>query len=236
VSVAPVSKVHIFVHSGRKADLLSALQEAGLVHLEEARFEGVVLRRTGVDASDADRALARLDHALAVFAALDETSGLKRLLRPKPELSLKARVEALGFGHGRVCDELERLESERNALIAGMKALDREAELLEPLRDIALPLEAFRGTRTAEVRLVVVPAAEAERLEETAAKGPLWFEVVSRDKRSCRSISTPGSRRRVPAKGSRTCLRRTGSGAAGRRPPRKPSKPISASWPPTPRP
>jgi V/A-type H+-transporting ATPase subunit I len=189
VSVAPVSKVHIFVHSGRKADLLSALQEAGLVHLEEARFEGVVLRRTGVDASDADRALARLDHALAVFAALDETSGLKRLLRPKPELSLKARVEALGFGHGRVCDELERLESERNALIAGMKALDREAELLEPLRDIALPLEAFRGTRTAEVRLVVVPAAEAERLEETAAKGPLWFEVVSRDKRSCRVVA-----------------------------------------------
>jgi V/A-type H+-transporting ATPase subunit I len=189
VSVAPVSKVHIFVHSGRKADLLSALQEAGLVHLEEARFEGVVLRRTGVDASDADRALARLDHALAVFAALDETSGLKRLLRPKPELSLKARVEALGFGHGRVLDELERLESERNALIAGMKALDREAELLEPLRDIALPLEAFRGTRTAEVRLVVVPAAEAERLEETAAKGPLWFEVVSRDKRSCRVVA-----------------------------------------------
>jgi V/A-type H+-transporting ATPase subunit I len=189
VSVAPVSKVHIFVHSGRKAELLSALQEAGLVHLEEAKFEGVDLRRTEVDPSGADRTLARLKHALDVFAALDETSGLKRLLRPKPELSLKRKAEALGFGHGRVLDDLERLESERNALTAGMKALDREAEFLEPLRDLALPLEAFRGTRTAEVRLVVVPAAETERLEEMAAESPLWFEVVSRDKHSCRVVA-----------------------------------------------
>lgn len=189
MSVAPVSKVHIFVHSGRKAELLSALQEAGLVHLEEAKFEGVDLRRTEVDASGADRTLARIKHALDVFAALDETSGLKRLLRPKPELSLKRKAEALGFGHGRVLDDLERLESERNALTAGMKALDREAEFLEPLRDLALPLEAFRGTRTAEVRLVVVSAAEAERLGEMAAGSPLWFEIVSRDKHSCRVVA-----------------------------------------------
>ena len=147
------------------------------------------LRRTEVDPSGVDRTLARLKHALDVFAALDETSGLKRLLRPKPELSLKRKAEALGFGHGRVLDELERLESERNALTAGMKVLDREAEFLEPLRDLALPLEAFRGTRTAEVRLVVVPAAEAERLEKMAAKSPVWFEVVSRDKRSCRVVA-----------------------------------------------
>lgn len=189
MSVAPVSKVHIFVHSGRKAELLSALQETGLVHLEEAKFEGVDLRRNAVDASDSDRTLARLKHALDVFAALDETSGLKRLLRPKPELSLKAKAEALGFGHDRVLDELERLESERNALTAGMKGSDREAGFLEPLRDIALPLEAFRGTRTAEVRLLVVPAVEAERLEEMAAESPVWFEVVSRDKRSCRVVA-----------------------------------------------
>ena len=189
MSVAPVSKVHIFVHSGRKAELLSALQEAGLVHLEEAKFEGVDLRRTEVDPSGVDRTLARLKHALDVFAALDETSGLKRLLRPKPELSLKRKAEALDFGHGRVLDDLERLESERNALTAGMKALDREAEFLEPLRDLALPLEAFRGTRTAEVRLVVVPAAEAERLEEIMVGSPLWFEIVSRDKHSCRVVA-----------------------------------------------
>jgi V/A-type H+/Na+-transporting ATPase subunit I len=188
VSVAPVSKVHIFVHSGRKAGLLSALQETGLVHLEEAKFEGVDLRRKAVDASDADRTLARLKHALDVFAAMDETPGLKRIFRPKPELSLKTRSGALACGHFRVLDELERLESERNALSADLKHLDREAEFLEPLRDVALPLDAFRGTRTAEVRLFVVPASEAERLEEKAAEGPFWFEVVSRDKRSCRVV------------------------------------------------
>lgn len=189
MSVAPVSKVHIFVHSGRKDGLLSALQESGLVHLEEATFEGVDLRRKAVDASDADRTLARLKHALDAFAAMDETPGLKRLFRPKPELSLKTRSGALARGHVRVCDELERLESERNALSGELKHLDREAEFLEPLRDVALPLEAFRGTRTAEAGLFVLPAAEAEKLEEKAAEGPFWFEVVSRDKRSCRVVA-----------------------------------------------
>ncbi len=189
MSVSPVSKVHIFVHSGRKDGLLSALQETGLVHLEETKFEGVDLRRRAVDASDADRTLARLKHALDAFAVMDEAPGLKRLFRPKPELSLKARSGALARGHIRVLDELERLESERNALSADLRLLDREAEFIEPLRDLALPLQAFRGTRTAEVRLYVVPAAEEERLEEKAAEGPFWFEVVSRDKRSCRVLA-----------------------------------------------
>ncbi len=167
---------------------MSALQEAGLVHLEEAKFEGTDLRRTAVDASDADRTLARLKHAIDVFASMDETSGLKRLLRPRPELSLKGRAEAPGFDHERVLDGLERLESERNALEAAVRHLDRDADLLEPLRDVALPLEAFRGTRTAEVRLVSVPADAAATLEERAAEGPFWFEVVSRDKRACRVV------------------------------------------------
>jgi V/A-type H+-transporting ATPase subunit I len=188
VSVAPVSKVHIFVHAGRKAGALSALQETGLVHLEEAKFEGIDLRRTAADASEADRTLARLKHALDVFASMDETPGLKRLLRPKPELSLKDRAGALGRDHGYVLDELERLESERHALSAEMRNLDREADFLEPLKDITLPLEAFRGTRTAEVRLIVLPVSETEKLEEKAAEGPFWFEVVSRDKRACRAV------------------------------------------------
>ncbi len=185
MSVAPVSKAHIFVHSGRKAEVLSTLQETGLVHLEEANFEGVELRREAIDASDADRTLARLKHALDVFAAMDETPGLKRLFRPKPELSLKARGGALARGHVRVLDELERLESARNALSAELRLLDREADFLEPLRDISLPLEAYRGTRTAEVRLVVVPVDGMKSLEEKAAEGPFWFEAVSRDKHSC---------------------------------------------------
>ena len=167
---------------------MSALQEAGLVHLEEAKFEGIDLRRTAADASEADRTLARLKHALDVFASMDETSGLKRMLRPRPVLSLKARAEALSFDHERVLAELERLESERNALSGEMRLLDREADFLEPLRDVALPLETFRGTRTAEARLVVMPVDEMAKLEEKAAEGPYWFGVVSRDKRACRAV------------------------------------------------
>ena len=171
---------------------------------------------------------------------MDETPGLKRLLRPKPALSLKARAEALGFDHGRILDELERLESERNALSGEMRLLDREADFLEPLRDVALPLEAFRGTRTAEVRLVVLPVGSGEARGEGARKArsgsrsspgtsvpaaPSSSSPASPSTRSrpCsrssgpnRSTSMPGSRRPAPAKRSRTCLRRTGSSAAGK--------------------
>jgi V/A-type H+-transporting ATPase subunit I len=167
---------------------MSALQEAGLVHLEEAKFEGIDLRRAPADSSDADRTLARLKHALDVFASMDETSGLRRMLRPRPALSLKARAEALSFDYERVLAELERLESERTALEAEVRRLDRDADLLEPLRDVALPLETFRGTRTAGVRLVVVPDAGMATLEERTAEGPFWFEAVSRDKRASRVV------------------------------------------------
>jgi V/A-type H+/Na+-transporting ATPase subunit I len=188
VSVAPVSKVHIFVHSGRKAEVLSALQAASLVHLEETKLDGAELRRTPADPAGADRTLARLKHALDAFSAFDETPGLKRMFSPRPALSLAARAEAARFDHVRVLDELERLESERSALDAAVRQLDRDADHLGSLREVVTPLEAFRGTGTAEVRLVSVREDALVKLEAEAAERPLWFEIISRAKGTCRAI------------------------------------------------
>jgi hypothetical protein len=91
VAVALIEKVHVFAHSSRKTELLSSLQEAGVVHLGEVTLEGFKFRSCPADLSDADRTLSRLKHALDVFADWDETGGLKRLLRPKPALSMKSR-------------------------------------------------------------------------------------------------------------------------------------------------
>lgn len=183
MAVALIEKVYVFAHSSRKTELLSSLQEAGVVHLDEVTLEGFGPRPCPADLQDVDRTLSRLKHALDVFADWDETSGLKRLLRPKPALSMKSRKSVMGFDYGRILDELERLESEKNERQMEARLLDKESEFLGPLRAMRFPLETLRGTRTTEVRLEALPLSEVEKLSALAQERPLWFETVARDKR-----------------------------------------------------
>lgn len=183
MAVALIEKVHVFAHQSRKTELLSSLQEAGVVHLSEVTLEGFGSRPCPADLSDADRTLSRLQHALDVFSGWDETGGLKRLLRPKPALSMKSRERVLGFDRGRILDELERLESGKNDQQTEARLLDKEAEFLGPLRALRFPLETLRGTPTTEVRLAVLPSSEVEKLSALAQERPLWFETVARDKK-----------------------------------------------------
>jgi len=182
VAVALIEKVHVFAHQSLKTELLSSLQEAGVVHLEEVRLEGFELRSFAADLSDADRTLSRLEHALGVFAAWDETGGLKRLLRPKPALSMKSKKSVLSFDHGRILDELERIESAKNERQTEARILDKEAEFLGPLRALRFPLEILRGTPTTEFRLAILPSSEVEKLSALVQERPFWFETVARDK------------------------------------------------------
>ena len=183
MAVAHIEKVHVFAHSSRKTELLSSLQEAGVVHLDEVTLEGFEFRPCPADLSDADRTLSRLKHALDVFADWDETGGLKRLLRPKPALSMKSKECVLDFDYGRILDELEKLESVKSERQTEARLLDKEAEFLGPLRALRFPLEALRGTLTTEVRLAVLPSSEVEKLSALAQERPFWFETVARDKR-----------------------------------------------------
>jgi len=183
VAVAPIEKVHVFVHRSLKTELLSSLQEEGVVHVEEVKLEGFELRSSPVDLSDADRILSRLEHTLDVFADWDETGGLKRLLRPKPVLSRKSRPRVLDFDYGRVLDELERLESLKNDRQKETRLLGKETEFLEPLRALRFPLEILRGAPTTEFRLVILPSSEVEKLSALAQDRPLWFDIVARNRR-----------------------------------------------------
>jgi len=189
VSVAPVVKVHVFVPSGRRERLLSALQESGLVHVEETRLEDSGLRFAAADVADLDHDLGRLNHALALFADWDATSGLKRLLAPRPVLSMKARDGVPASDYRGICDGLERLEAERSALQTEIRLLDREKEFLEPLRGFPVPLESLRGTRTTRVWTFALPVAEESRLETLAEERPFWFAVFARDKRNLQVLA-----------------------------------------------
>ena len=68
MAVAEVEKVEILVHSSRRLKLLSAIQEAGIVQVEEAPFEDLNLDSLPPDLSRHDHALFRLKHALQVFS------------------------------------------------------------------------------------------------------------------------------------------------------------------------
>lgn len=189
MSVAPILKVHVFVPSGRKERLLSALQESGLVHVEETRFEDAGLRFPQADVADLDRDLGRLNHALALFSDWDETSGLKRLLAPRPVLSMKTKDGVLAFDYRGILGGLETLEAEKSTLLAEIRALDREKEFLEPLRGFPLPLDSLRGTRTTRLMTLAIPATEESRLESLAEERAFWFEVFARDKRNLQILA-----------------------------------------------
>ncbi|MHB8094465.1 MAG: V-type ATP synthase subunit I [Candidatus Aminicenantales bacterium] len=189
MSVAPVLKVHVFVPSGRKERLLSALQESGLVHIEETRFEDAGLRFPQADVADLDRDLGRLNHALALFAEWDETSGLKRLLAPRPVLSMKTKDGVLASDFRGILGELESLEAERSAFQAEIRLLDRETEFLESLRGFPLPLDSLHGTRTTRLLTLAVPATEESRLETLSEERAFWFEIFARDKRNLQVLA-----------------------------------------------
>jgi V/A-type H+-transporting ATPase subunit I len=96
---------------------------------------------------------------------------------------MKSRESVLDFDHGRILDELERLESAKNDRQTEARLLGKEAEFLGPLRALRFPLEILRGTPTTEFRLAVLPSSEVEKLSASAQERPLWFETVARDKR-----------------------------------------------------
>lgn len=184
MAVAEVEKVEILVHSSRRLKLLSAIQEAGIVQVEEAPFEDLNLDSLPPDLSRHDHALFRLKHALQVFSEFDETKGLKRLLMQKPGISPNGRDEILSFDYLSVLKELEKAEDEKSDLLSEIRLLDKEEGFLIPWADLDVPLGSLKPTATTEIILGALPSSETERLDAMASESTLWYKKISDDSKT----------------------------------------------------
>lgn len=183
MALAEVNRVQIVAHSHLKMELLSSLQESGLVQLEEANFEDFDLASSSPEASEHEHTLHRLKRALDYFSHQEEKGFLKRLFAQKPSLHCQKRREVLDFDFHSVLDELEKLEAEKNELLGEIKFLEREKDFLSPLEELSLPVSSVEPTDSTEIVLGSMPLSQFEELQKLAEEEVIWFEVIHQDKR-----------------------------------------------------
>jgi len=183
MALAAVQKVQIIAHLGKKMELLSSLQEAGIVQLEEVDFEEFELATSSSEVSELEHTLHRIKRALEYFSQWEDKGFLKRLFTQKPQHASHKRKEVLEFDYASVMDDLEKLEAQKNDLLSEIKFLEREKDILAPLQDLSLPVASVKPTDSTEIVLGNLPLSQFEGLQKLAEKEALWFEVINKGKR-----------------------------------------------------
>jgi V/A-type H+-transporting ATPase subunit I len=183
MAIAEVQKVQILAHAGAKMEILSTLQEEGLVQLERANVEELDLESSSQEVSHLEHRLYRLSSALAYLSRWEEKGFVKKLFAQKPQIDRQKREEILDFDSLPVLDKIEKLEAEKNELLSEVKFLEKEEEFLNPLEGLELPLRSLKPTDSTEILLGSLPLSQEGAFKELAEKEAIWFEVINRGKR-----------------------------------------------------
>lgn len=184
MAIAEVQKVQILAHASVKMEVLSSLQEEGLVQLERTNFDELNLRSALPDCSQFDHTLHRLSHALDYLSLWEEKGFVKKLFSPKPQLQRQKRGEALNFDYLSILKRIEQIEEEKNELLSEIRFLEREYEYLSPFKDLELPIISLEPTESTEIFLGWLPLSQVNALQEMFETEPVWYKVVSQTKRS----------------------------------------------------
>ena len=183
MAIAEVQKVQILAHDGVKMEILSTLQEEGLVQLERANVEELDLESSSREVSHLEHQLYRLSSALVYLSRWEEKGFVKKLFAQKPQIDRQKREEILDFDSLAVLDKIEKLEAEKNELLSEIKFLEKEEEFINPLEGLELPLRSLKPTDSTEILLGFLPVSQEEALKDLAEKEAIWFEVINRGKR-----------------------------------------------------
>lgn len=184
MGLAEVQKVQILAHASVKMDLLSFLQEEGLVELERANFEELDLQTSSPDCSPLDHRIHRLSHALEYLSSWEEKGFVKRLFLQKPQIHRKRREELLSFDEHSTLEKIESIEEEKNELSSEIRFLKKEEQSLSPFKELELPIKCLEPTDSTETLLGWMPQSQMESCQEMAEKESIWLRVVSQTKRN----------------------------------------------------
>lgn len=183
MSISEVQRIQIIAHSGVKLDVLSSLQEEGVVQVEKANFEELNLVSSPAEVGKLEHLLYRLSHALTYLSQWEEKGLAKRFFAQKPRLSQEKKNELLDFEYLPVLDDVERLESETNELLSEIKFLEKEKGSLAPLSGLELPLHSLKRTDSIEILVGSLPRSQYEDFLDISEEEAVWHKVISSDKR-----------------------------------------------------
>lgn len=184
MAVADVQKVQIIAYSGMKMELLSSLQEEGLIQLETTNGEELGLSSSLPDVSHLEHSLFRVNHSIEYLSHWGKKGFGEKLFGQRPQLSRKEREEALRFEYSSVLDNIEKLEREESEVLSYIRFLKKEEELLTPFQGLNLPVLSVRMTDSTEVLLGSLPISRFEEFQEKSEGEALWHKVIHRTKRS----------------------------------------------------
>ena len=183
MSIAEVQRIHVIAHSGVKLEVLSSLQEEGVVQVEKANFDELDLRSSSADIGKVEHLLYRLSHALTYLSQWEERGFAKRLFTQKPQLSQEKKKDILNFEYLPVLDDVENLEAEKNELLSEIRFLEKEKGSLSLLSGLELPLQSLKRTDSIEILIGSIPQSQYEDFLEISEEEAVWHEVINRDKR-----------------------------------------------------
>jgi V/A-type H+-transporting ATPase subunit I len=188
MAIAEVKRIQILAHSSVKGDLLSSLQEEGLVQLERVDYEELGLQNFSADISQIDRQLHRLSRALEYLSHWDDAGLVKKLFSPKPRIDRQRRREVLQFDYQPVVKKIEEIETETSDLLSEIKFLEKETEHLLPLKSLDVPIDAVKPTASTEILLGRLPLSQWEDFAGVVKQEALWYEIICRGKRELHLI------------------------------------------------
>lgn len=183
MAISEIKKVQILAHASVKMDLLSFLQEEGLIQIEKTDVEELEFQRETHEISQMDHRLHSLSQALEYLSQWDEEGFAKKLFAQKPRLDSKRREEILNFDYPAVLETIEEIEAEKKELLSDIKFLKREEELLFPFKNLELPINLLKPSKDVEVLLGWLPQTQLRACQEIADEEPIWYEVISQSKR-----------------------------------------------------
>ncbi|MEE9390493.1 MAG: V-type ATP synthase subunit I [Candidatus Aminicenantaceae bacterium] len=183
MAIAEVQKIQILAHRKAKMEILSSIQEEGLIHLESADFDELGLNSSTPDISQLEHSLHRISHALTYLSHWEEKGFVKRMFAQKPQVARQKREEVLSVDYLPILDEVEKLEAQKNELLSEIRFLEKELEFLSPLKVLELPLKSLAPTDSVEILLCILPLSRQEDFQKMAEEETLWYEVVNQEKR-----------------------------------------------------
>jgi vacuolar-type H+-ATPase subunit I/STV1 len=183
MAIAEVKKIQILAHAGVRMEILSTLQEEGLIQLDRANVEELELESSPQEVSHLEHHLHRISSALVYLSRWEEKGFVKKIFAQKPQIDRQKREDIIDFVFLPVLDKIEKLEAEKNELLSEIRFLENEVEFLSPLEDLELPLKSLKSTYSTEILLGTLPLSQEEAFKELAEKEAVWFEVANRGKR-----------------------------------------------------
>ncbi len=183
MSIAKVQKIQLLAYTDACMELLAALQEEGLIHIQKTDVDEAGLDVPELDVSEQDHWLYKLKQAIDYLSQWQEKSLGQKLSGQKPEVITRARNTILEMDYPSILTEVERLESQENENLNRIRFLEKEKEVLSPLEGLELPMLRILPTDTTQIRIGSVPTTRLPELLALSDTEPVCADVIHQDKR-----------------------------------------------------